>query len=498
MEILTRKYGKEWTVGFFLRGGAMASQYHTELNDASSLARLMASIQQMVGSRRNMHNDKLLPKGVTLAAPSAPFASVQISELLRNNARDVFSLMGVPPVAVGDTDGVNYASADQQMKFFWHATILPYQKIYTSCIMNNEIVKTFFKPGQYIVFDNSGNSYLDDFSDKLTQDAGLAPILTVDERRKRLGYEAIGDDRGAKLESELSSNNAGLFSLSMEKKTAEPAPEVPPEPEFPSIIKRIAQDEPATKEAWDFVMAEVKEWEKIALASLESQDDAHKSIQGRANEYGRAWSKLMNAEVMSVWDAQLAMLGTPEAKGIRGALEKGEKEDRLVEFRARSVDFLLRQVAAEAEGRFAGFSETWTKRIYLRISELMGKNYLLSDIASDLKTTTFGQYYEGQMKTVVNTEFRSSLHKGSSRFGSDLSKVAKTLSKIWMARIDPATRDSHVELDGRAISGDARDVAEMSFVPGITLRYPMDGAAPAGEVINCRCAMRYKVLEWRD
>jgi uncharacterized protein with gpF-like domain len=70
------------------------------------------------------------------------------------------------------------------------------------------------------------------------------------------------------------------------------------------------------------------------------------------------------------------------------------------------------------------------------------------------------------------------------------------MAKVWLAKIDPATRDSHAELDGKTVSGDSETVAEKSFVAGMTLRYPMDPAAPASEVINCRCAMRWKVLKW--
>lgn len=498
LEILTRKYGKEWTIGFFLRGGSMSSQYHTEQGDASQLARLMATLQQMVGSRRNMHSDKILPKGVMLASPGAPFSSVQIIQLLQSNSRDIYSALGVPPVAVGDTDGVNFASADQQMAFFWQATILPFQAIYTSCLLENDIVKSFFSQGQTLAFDNSRNKYLDEFDSKLKQDVALKSILTIDERRQRLGFEPIGDARGAKLETE--SAQASPFALSVENKSTEPLGEPMSETEgeptqdLPSIVKRLVSEAPAGQKEFDFFQSEVSEWEKIVLSLLEDKEQALKTIQGRAHQYGRDYAKTILADVMEMYDAQYSMLQVPQESGSK-VFQKGEKEDRLAGFRTRSEQFLEKLVAASAEGRFIGFTETWTARIFTAIQGMMSDNYSLGDIASNLKIT-FGQYYEGQMKTVVNTEYRSSLQEGTARFGTDLSKVSKKLGKIWMAKIDNATRDTHSGLDGEMISGDSKDVAEMSFVPGITLRYPMDGSAPAEEVINCRCAMRWKVLKW--
>lgn len=491
MEILTRKYGKEWTVGFFLRGGSMAGQYYTESGDSKTLARLMATIQQMVGSRRNMHSDKLLPKGVTLAASAPPFSSVQIVDLLRANSRDIYSALGVPPVAVGDTDGVNYASADQQMTFFWEATILPFQNIYCSCIMENETVKRFIGNDTELVFDNSKNKYLDDFAVKLEQDIKLSTILTIDERRKRLGFEPIGDERGDKLQGETQVNP---FALSIENKNVETNEQEHQEEqlmEYPSIVKRMASDQAAGEKEEELYKNEVQEWQKIVLSLLEDQQEAYKIIKGRAVEYGKEYAKTVINDVMEMYDAQILMLEVPKEK----AMTKGEKEDRMEEFRKRSVDFLTRQVAADASGSFVGFSETWTNRIYAEIQRLMTNNYSMNDIATGLKDK-FNEYYEGQFKTVVNTEYRSSLNRASQRFGSDLSNAAKKIAKIWMAKIDSATRDSHFALDGQSISGDSKTVPELSFKPGMTLRYPMDGSAPAEEVINCRCTLRWKVIKW--
>lgn len=62
------------------------------------------------------------------------------------------------------------------------------------------------------------------------------------------------------------------------------------------------------------------------------------------------------------------------------------------------------------------------------------------------------------------------------------SKDGIILDKQWLATKDERTRDSHAHLDGEIRKWNER------FSNG--LRYPQDPQGEAGEVYNCRCAMR--------
>lgn len=60
------------------------------------------------------------------------------------------------------------------------------------------------------------------------------------------------------------------------------------------------------------------------------------------------------------------------------------------------------------------------------------------------------------------------------------------LQKEWVAVTDEATRDDHIEVDGDVVG------MEQSFmVGGFPMLHPNDTAAPAGQVINCRCVVNY-------
>ncbi len=58
------------------------------------------------------------------------------------------------------------------------------------------------------------------------------------------------------------------------------------------------------------------------------------------------------------------------------------------------------------------------------------------------------------------------------------------VSKEWLATHDSRTRPEHA-----ALHGQRRSISDPFVVDGIELQYPGDPSAPAGMVVNCRCAV---------
>jgi hypothetical protein len=61
------------------------------------------------------------------------------------------------------------------------------------------------------------------------------------------------------------------------------------------------------------------------------------------------------------------------------------------------------------------------------------------------------------------------------------------VQRTWNTNIDGRERDTHHEMNGQTVSGDDPYVSPS----GARLQYPGDPAAPAAEVIGCRCAETY-------
>lgn len=83
---------------------------------------------------------------------------------------------------------------------------------------------------------------------------------------------------------------------------------------------------------------------------------------------------------------------------------------------------------------------------------------------------------------------------GASNLGNDMGarslaeENGLTLNKVWIATIDGRTRDNHIILNGKTARQDE------AFSNG--LMFPGDpNSNNASEVVNCRCAQAYEVVE---
>lgn len=487
LEILLRKYVKEWSVAFFLRGGQFASQYETELSDANSLARLLASLHQMSTSRRNMHADKVLPRGVKLASESKAFNTVPVVELIHANARDVSSLFGVPPVALGDTDSVNYASAKEQMRFFWIATILPLQILYASAFNKNQALSS-----QDVTLhpENSKVPYLDDFNERLQQDASLRDILTVNERRARLGFEPIaGGDVIIALEQ--LTYPAFFGQTEQSEKSIITTSETKNEKDILAVYK--SNSVPSV--FLTFFENEIDEWfyeaEKLARRD-DFRDILSEMLSDRKTFIARKIAELTIDDAMKFYDLHRRRLKTPAIKSIPERIAR-ELEQR----REEAKTFIAEKIKYDSYKTIQSVIDTFAERLVDKYSKYIDEGLSLAEIFAKLRAEFKDRYANGHLMTVVNTEYRRALHTSSLRFGIDIANYASVMQKTWLAKIDDATRDTHAELDGKTITGKPSEIIDVSFSRRAILRYPYDNLAPASEVINCRCMIEWGVTAWQ-
>lgn len=203
LPILIEKFGREYVVGFFLRGGHTAGIVETDTTNADQLLRLARTIMQAIGGRRNMHADKILPKGAIWKSAGSSFSEMKLVEMLKDNAGHFRAATGCTNTVLGLVENVNRATAWAEMELFWKCTILPLQRLWCEGIMASPLWDRYgMREDWELQFDNSEVEYLDDFDRRLDQDAKLAAVATVNERRERLGMEKL-TRLGDKIASEL-------------------------------------------------------------------------------------------------------------------------------------------------------------------------------------------------------------------------------------------------------------------------------------------------------
>jgi hypothetical protein len=87
-------------------------------------------------------------------------------------------------------------------------------------------------------------------------------------------------------------------------------------------------------------------------------------------------------------------------------------------------------------------------------------------------------------QTIARTEVTKIMNLASDLWASLQPKVTK---KKWMVILDGKERKSHHDMDGYP----AIPLNEKFLVGGYPMAYPGDGSAPASEIVNCRCGVRY-------
>lgn len=535
LPVLIQKYGLEYIAGFFLRGGNTAGVIETSVRQADQLTRLAKSIMLAFGGRRNMHADKVLPEGAKWVGQGHTFSEIQLREMLKDNLAAFRAATGCTNVVLGMSESVTRATAYAEMQMFWKMTILPLQNIYCSGIMSSPLWRRFgFDDSWALCFDNSNVEWLDDFDLKLEQDVKLSETWTVNERRERLGKEAIVRF-GDKLATELKPAAPGPlgFSLSLGQggAPASSAEAVAPQVEgqveesadvWESMELKIQEPEKGVDNAFH---REFAVWETIVLANLGDKSAARKAIRKRAKDFSTRFAKSALPAALKAYEHQMetvvtdntvsgsAMKAHRNAKGQITRVEKISEQDRrarLSTLRERAAEALKTEIFKSQLEHFYGYSDTRLDDVYGLIKNVLSDGYTLDDgtvLGTSLDDAAvavrakFGEFYEGQAKTIVRTEFGSAVSIGQQKFAQDLASVCSRMSKEWVTMGDEDVRDEHKKLGkSKPIEGPADKIPNEFFqLDGADyLRFPRETTDDAGKVVNCRCSVRYRVVEWGE
>lgn len=496
---LIDKYGREYIIGFFLRGGNTAGIIETDTTDQDQLLLLFKSIMQAFGGRRNMHADKVLPKGATWKGQGSNFGDIKLYEILKENISLFKAASGTNNAALGLGDQNNRATAFAEMEFFWRNTIDPIQFMFTEAITASTIWARCGCDDKWsLEFDNSHIPYLDDFDRKLDQDVKLPQTLTVNERRERLGYDPL-DKAYDVLFSEIKvGNNA---QAPTELSIAAPSVKST-EPANPLLIWKARESnlqEPTAKVKGVF-QKEFGAWEQIVLSNLKNKSKALKQIKSRASLFSKSFAEKIVDSAIAAYDNQMDSIKL--SKAFRKKETEQDRQAKLDLLRQRATDVIKKRILESQGDRFVGYTQTAMDRIYDFISSELESGKGESEIASDVRSYFNESYnideaYQGQAETIVRTEYGSALAIGRQQFGEDLSTVTNRMSKSWVTMGDKFVRDSHFQCEDESpIEDDSEAVLDAVFSNG--LRYPMDADGGPEDVINCRCVIRYEVTEWSN
>lgn len=152
-------------------------------------------------------------------------------------------------------------------------------------------------------------------------------------------------------------------------------------------------------------------------------------------------------------------------------------------------DFLRQWLLENAGTRITSVRQSVADYLIEIIAKGVGEGKDVSTIAREMrKLVNSRSFYGWQALRIARTETTAAANLGALIAGRESNLV---MEKEWISTIDPRTRRlekgddyDHWRLDGVVVDEDGLFEDNGSF-----LRFPGDPTAPAGAVINCRCAM---------
>lgn len=124
------------------------------------------------------------------------------------------------------------------------------------------------------------------------------------------------------------------------------------------------------------------------------------------------------------------------------------------------------------------FAEEINKTTFKKLTDLIAEN-ATGGATRDETIKDIGKLYDGFTKTRSITIARTEVHSATNNGNFEAYKQAGFDTKIWVAVMDDATRDSHAMLDGEEVP------INQHFSNG--LMYAGDPSGSPEEIINCRC-----------
>ena len=207
---------------------------------------------------------------------------------------------------------------------------------------------------------------------------------------------------------------------------------------------------------------------RILIYQIKTAGDAYTAIWGHEDR--------LRGLLFAFYTKAFRMAGNkmrPELKSL-GYLNLELKDDS---FELAASEFAAKWSALKV----TEISDSTRKRINKAIQRNVETNGSTADLVSELRRYVGG----ARATTIARTESQAAAQAGQLEVARNVGVVMK---KVWVSAEDDRTRPAHNEADGQTV-----DLDEPFIVDGEELMFPGDPSGSAANIINCRCAVVYKV-----
>ncbi|MFF0467598.1 phage minor head protein [Micromonospora zamorensis] len=184
---------------------------------------------------------------------------------------------------------------------------------------------------------------------------------------------------------------------------------------------------------------------------------------------GQAWFEAMTVHLLPEVDATF-LAGVADAGGDLELLRVAQMKDEYL---------------AALPNRLSGVPDSAWTQVTAVVADLTAEGASIPRIRDAIEAILGELSWEDRAVTIARTETIGAYNAGTlTAWLTAEQALDEKLDKVWVATHDERTRDDHRDADGQRVALDG-----VFMVGGVPLRFPGDPAAPAGQVVNCRCTM---------
>lgn len=254
----------------------------------------------------------------------------------------------------------------------------------------------------------------------------------------------------------------------------------------------VRQLEGRWERAWRRLFSRQEEATIARLTGKRGRQMLAAAIEQHANDDRRDGEPAPMPDPAGIFDAVFWAVAAEELSGDLFDETVRQAMSRLaVEF---GIDFDLEAPWVEdfVRSRAQQLSGQVTQTTYDAIRQALVDGVAAGDSIDDLAARVrqvFAQASETRAVTIARTEVISA-YNGAAVFGAESLGGDVVAAQEWIATRDGRTRESHAAADGQVVP-----IGQPFNVAGNHGAYPGDPSLPAGETVNCRCAVAFLTPE---
>ena len=433
------------------------------------LDKIMRMWKEKFSGIENAGETPILPNGLTVQNVGLSPIDMGILQQEGISKNRIATLFGVPTIYLNDTEHVDYATSEIQMRIFAYNTIIPEAQHWTEQI--NKILLPMvcknngIQPGNLVLKTSELYELQEDGQKKTAVDVQkvLNGIVTINELRVRDGLNPVAWGNVWWRSYGLTDGSESIIDNTTTEKTIKKS-EMDRETMWKLYIARTFSQEKKMASEMKKFFARI---EKDVIANLE------KSIQNiETKTYdSESYKQILIKTLKPLYYAfgSQAIENTKNDYGLTVDFTVGNPDYAVY------TEQTIKEVASE-------IMQTTDENLEKILKEGIAEGKPVAEIGKDLQN-----YFDFAKTSRAQLISRTEVNAINTHAMQETAKAGGLTEKGWSSALDEKTRPDHLMADNQYVG-----ISEDFRVGKDSMAGPGDPKAPVGQRANCRCTLTFR------